>query len=314
MDFSIKIMTTIVCWSAFSTTTTAQDSDKIKSVAIEACECSYKISVDLDTDAINEEINSCITTSILAAQMKNVMGNLEEEIAGATETDSTKNKNIVIYADENFEEIQAYMLKNCPAIAHLLATDNVELNNSMSKNSKAVAFYNEGQTYFQQENYTAALVAFNKAVEKDSKFAFAWDNLGITYRKLGNYKQAIKCYDESLKLDPKGRVPLMSKGVAFVLLNDLKSAIQAYKEFIKRHPEDPEGYYGISRIQLTTEDYDNGLENIFKAYTIYSNTKSAYLTHAEEVLSVYYNHYKNTGKLEKFNKIAAANNININAE
>jgi tetratricopeptide (TPR) repeat protein len=293
----------------------AQDKEKeqeanIVAVAEGACECCYKISVDLNKDKIVEEINSCITQSSVLLQMKqSLMGTKEEETI-VVDNDTISSRNVIV-ADKNFDAIQAYMLQNCGAVKQLMASDNEELKHSMSKNKKALAFYEEGTGYFQKEQYDLALLCFNKAVKADPKFAFAWDNLGICHRHQGNYKEAIKCYEKSLALDPMGRVPLMSMAVAYALLEDYKSSAETYTKYIKLHPNDPEGYYGAGRSYYFNDEYAAGVDYMFKAYLMYTEAKSPYVTDAQNMLSVFYNELKDKNKLDIFIQAAKNNNIEI---
>ena len=49
--------------------------------------------------------------------------------------------------------------------------------------------------------------AYEKALEIDPVFAFAWDNLGLTYRRLEKYDLALDAYRKSLELVPNGFMP-----------------------------------------------------------------------------------------------------------
>ena len=81
--------------------------------------------------------------------------------------------------------------------------------------------------------YNMAMVSYNKAVNIDPKFAFAWDNLGLSYRKIGNYKEAIKCYENRLKLIHQELYPFNNMGVAYTMLEDYTSAAETYDKYIK---------------------------------------------------------------------------------
>lgn len=306
-------------YAAMAQDKTDTDEKNIIAVAEDACECTREISVSLHKDTIVSKINSCITSAILADQMKVALGSIDEILENAVEAGDTtqvaskkKEKNIIIYADENFDEIQAYMRSNCQAVKTLMGSDNMQLKYSMSKNKKALKFYEEGQAYDIRQQYDLALVSYNKAVKADPKFAFAWDNLGIAYRKLGNYKEAINCYKKSLALDPNGRVPLMNSAVAYMLLEDYRLASETYVAFINQHPTDPEGYFGAGKSFYLEEDYAKGVDYMLKAYLMYADAKSPYFNDAQQLVSIYYNDLKEKGKLDIFMEAAKNNNVQIN--
>lgn len=316
-------LTRLITFGAFlflMNTGYAQDKtsqDKIKAIADKACKCTEEISDELPKDSIISKINACITTFIIEDQtsgnIDEMLGKVEGAIKASGGKDTTMvvedNKTYTIIIDKDFDEIQAYLRENCLYVKTLIVSENIKLDNSMSKNEKALAFYREGEDYYRQGKYDLALVSFNKAVKADAKFAFAWDNLGICYRKMENFKEAIKCYEKSLKLDPKGKMPLINMAVAYEFLKDYKSSGETYLKYIQLHPDDPEGFFGAGRIFYIAGDYEKGVDNMFKAYIMYSETQSPYLKDAQQNLAFYYDDLKEKGKFEIFEKAAINNGI-----
>lgn len=311
----------LVAITTFSVTAQedASNSDKIKSIGDKACGCTKEISYDQPRDSIVEKINSCITTFIISDQMEREMLNLKETI-NKVDLDSIgsdpvvigdKEKAIAITIDKDFDRIQQYMFENCPRVKSLMVANNQKNKHSMSDNKKALKYYEEGDDYYRREQYDMALVSYNKAVKADNKFAFAWDNMGICYRKLGNYKKAIDCYQESLKIDPNGRMPLQNMAVAYEYLKDLKQSATTYLRFIELYPDDPEGYFGAGRVLYLSEDYERGVDNMFKAYRLYEQTKSPYINDAMQNLRFYYSDLEQKGKKDLFIEAAKKNNIQL---
>ncbi len=291
--------------------------DDIKFIGDEACECTKDISTEQVRDSLVSQINRCISSSIMANQMKSLLSSLGESAKDEanTETDSITGKKSVTYTiitDKNFDEIQGYMLENCPTIKYLMSVHEVKGKNSMSKNKKALEYYEEGLAYSAQEKYDMAIVSYNKAVKKDPNFAFAWDNLGMSYRRRGNYKEAIKCYKKSLEIDPQGKMPLQNMAVAYGLFQDYKQSATTYEKYIKLYPNDPEGYFGAGRTHYLAENYEKGLDNLFKAYKLYGEMQSPYINDAKQLIAVFYKDLKEKGKLDIFTEAAKNNNIQIN--
>jgi superkiller protein 3 len=50
--------------------------------------------------------------------------------------------------------------------------------------------------------YTDAILAYEKAVKIDPKFAKAWYNLSTTYHLARRHEDSTKAYQEAVKLDP----------------------------------------------------------------------------------------------------------------
>lgn len=300
----------------------AQESDademQIKEVSKGACECIAEIDSDQTDVEKNKEIKSCITTHILAEQMNNSLLKQLEQVTDSIEKGKVKdsvsinldNSNIIV-SNKNYEEIEEYLLRNCPALKRLIMISDEEHENSYSDKEKAVEFYNEGIKYYQKGQFEKAVKAYKKAVKKDKKFAFAWDNLGLSYRRLENYKQAIKAYQKSLKLDPNGRVPLMNLPIAQIYLKKYDDAIESYQKFSEVYPDDPEGYYGISRVYLETKQYEKALDNVMKSFIMYKEMESPYHKDAQSIIVILYKAMKEENKIEAFQKIAEKYGINI---
>lgn len=317
-------LTALLVMGSFVYAQDAADADniaEIKEIAEKACDCTYDISVEIPKDSIISSINQCIIKEIINKQMNNEMEKLQSNIGTLLENAVTSEKDTVIYAgdgetstilvDKNFEEIQAYMFKNCKNVRHLMIANNVTSEKSMSKNKKALDFYKEGQLYDSQGKYNLAVVSYNKAVKADPKFAFAWDNMGYSYRKMENYKQAIECYKKSLEIDPYGSMPLLNISVAYMFLKDYKNASLMYDRLIDIESENPEGYYGGARAYYFDGNYEKGVDYMFKAYLLYKEAQSPYINDAQQNLTYYYQDLKEKDKLDIFMQAAKNNNIDI---
>lgn len=272
--------------------------DELHAVAASACECIRKIDVKLEKKEANAKIESCIITSNTASLIKQTLMPVGK--------DSIKN---VIVANQDYEAIQQFLVEYCPAFKNLLESDNKEYDFSKSKDKKAMENYGKGQDYFTAKEYQKAIKEYEKAVKIDPKFAFAWDNLGRSYKMVNRLEDAIKCYKTSIALDPMGTVPYQNMAVAQELLKDYLGAAKSYEQLISIDPEDPEGYYGASRIYLLQESYENALHKGFKAYLLYKEINSPYVGDAENVLRVIYKELKEKNQIALFNKIAAQYNI-----
>ena len=65
--------------------------------------------------------------------------------------------------------------------------------------------YDHGTFFFNNGNYTTALVMFSKVLEADPSFDKAWNAKGVTYSKMGRYSEALRCYDKALMIRPGDR-------------------------------------------------------------------------------------------------------------
>lgn len=285
----------------------AQDKNEIsKKIISESCDCINKIDLDAEKTLKNEAIKDCITGSIMSDQMADVLSKIKEvDVSKLSEKDTIKKEiNYQITVDKDYNKIQERLMVECPALKMLLGSDNTKLKYSYSKNKKALEYYSEGQKYLGQEKFDMALVELNKAVTKDPKFAFAWDNMGVCYRKMGRFNEAIECYKKSLALDPNGSMPLMNMAVAYTYLKDYKNATETYNKYSSFYSKDPEGFYGIARIERLTKNYSDALENALKAFQLYEEIASPYKADAIGVIREIVQDLKDENKLEIFNTFA----------
>ena len=86
-----------------------------------------------------------------------------------------------------------------------------------------IEFYQKGQLDFEEKKYKEALKNYQKAVEIDKNFAFAWDNIGLCNRYLENYEDAIVAYEKSIKINPKGLMPLQNLAIVYSYKKDYKN-------------------------------------------------------------------------------------------
>lgn len=233
---------------------------------------------------------------------------------------TSADKNIILNTNKNsadykryYTDIENWLMDSCSALKILVGSnENVESEFSVSKDPEAIKQYNAGIIFFAKEEYASALPYFKKAVEADPKFIFAWDDLAICYRRTGMLDMALECYNKSLQIFPKGKTPLQNIPVIYELQKDYNKALEAYKNMLHFYPGDVETYYGIGRILISyTNDLEQGLDNMCKAYNIYVQMKSPYRVDAEKNIGYVYGKMKEQGKEETFNKILKDNNINI---
>jgi tetratricopeptide (TPR) repeat protein len=204
-------------------------------------------------------------------------------------------------------------MSNCSATKERVAAAEKQSTKSVSENKKSLEFYSLGLKETKKENFQKAADYFEKAVHEDPAFAFAWDNLGISYRRLDNYDKAIYAYNKSIAIDPNGLMPLQNIAVAYVHKKEFDKAITAYEKLAEVDKNNPEVFYGLGNVlTMDLKEYEKGLDNMCKAYNLYTEQKSPYRTDAETIIRMIYVELKKQGKELQFNKILNDNHINQN--
>ncbi|MDR1517916.1 MAG: tetratricopeptide repeat protein [Dysgonamonadaceae bacterium] len=277
-----------------------------------ACRCIDSIeTTNRLPEEINREIAKCIGKQIIAYQI-----GMNLFYPDPSKSDSTKDVNISIATSENspqykkyYSEIEGYLRENCTSLRLKIASRDMINKHSISENPEAMKFYSAGQKELTNDNYREAAACFEKAVEIDSLFAFAWDNLGLIYRKLNELDKAIACYQQSLRVDPYGLVPLQNIAVAYQYKGDFEKAIAAYEKLAEIDTNNAETFYGLALTYLGMKDFEKGLENACKSLIIYISQKSPYRSDAERLMSAIYQEMKKEGKLARFDEILKNNGI-----
>lgn len=313
----ILILTVLINVFSYSQSkkVTLNTDELLKELSAQACHCIDSIPTrDSRTKIIASKISRCIDEIVgpyqIGLNLKNV-----------NQSDQNKNKqlNINLNTDKNSPEykknystIEEYLMANCSALRETIATNDVLREKSVSKNEEAMKEFHLGIAAASKENNKEAIEHYKKAVAIDPEFAFAYDNLGLSYRKLEDFDNAILAYQKSLEIDPDGKMPLQNIAVAYQYKNEFQKAIEAYKKLSELDNKDPEIYYGIGNIYaFNLNDSEKGLDNLCKAYNIYSEMKSPYRADAQTLIQKIYGNLKKEGKENKFFEILKNNNINI---
>lgn len=285
--------------------------------AMNACKCVDSIDISkMSKTEVETAVAECIKKQITAYQLTDMLASIDLSKLAAN-----KNKkdtiNISLNLNENSNEykkyyykIEEYLLDSCPNIRSKISSDNKPNTNSLSQNKEAIEQYEAGQAETSKGNDAIAIIYYNKAVELDPKFAFAWDNLGLCYRKTNQYAKAIHAYEQSLKIDSSAAMPLQNLAVVYQYTKDYDKAIAAYEKMQRLDSQNAEGYYGLSRLYtISPIDYPKALDNMCKAYKLYVSQKSPFRSDALQVIQLIHSKMQDQGQLDKFKEILEQNNL-----
>lgn len=289
----------------------------LQELSEKACKCVDSIALsNRKKEDIIKDVHECIDKYTGALQISTLLKGAEKQAENTTEVNEKKEINLTFNTNKNsqqykdsYNELERYLMQNCESVQKATQTTETSYD-KFSKNDTALNFYQKAVDASKQENWKEAIQNYEQAVKIDPKFIYAWDNLGICYRRVGEYDKALNAYKQSLAADPKGKMPLQNIAITYVYKKEYQKAIDAYNDFDKVYPGDPEVYYGMGQVYFThLKNNEKGLDNICKAYRLYSEQKSPYRSDAEKMIGYIYKIMKEEGKTDKFKEILKNNNI-----
>jgi tetratricopeptide (TPR) repeat protein len=289
----------------------------LQELSEKACKCADSISLsNRKKEEIIKDVHECIDKYTGALQISTLLQGAEKQSENAPSVNGKKQINLTFNTNKNsqqykdsYNELERYLMQNCESVKRATTTSETN-HDKFSKNKKALDLYQNAIDASKQENWKEAIQNYEQAVKADLKFIYAWDNLGICYRRVGEYDKALNAYKQSLAADPTGKMPLQNIAITYVYKKEYQKAIDAYNDFDKVYPGDPEVYYGMGQVYFThLKNNEKGLDNICKAYRIYSEQKSPYRSDAEKMIGYIYKSMKDEGKSDKFKEILKNNNI-----
>ncbi|MGU3376869.1 tetratricopeptide repeat protein [Chryseobacterium sp. M5A1_1a] len=315
----ITILTFILLCSLAFSQKKSDNSKLIQELSDNACKCVDSIALfDRNKKDIIEDIHQCIDPQANALQLGKLMGDMDELSKNAPKVNGKKQITLNLNTDKNsqqykdsYNDIERYLMKNCTSLKKAVNTSESKYD-GLSKNKEAKDFYDKAIIASENNDWKEAIQNYEQAVKIDPKFTYAWDNLGICYRRIGEYDNALNAYKKSLEVDPKGRMSLQNIAITYIYKKEYQKALDAYSDFDKLYPDDAEVYYGIGHIYNDyLKDNEKALDNICKAYKIYTEQKSPYRADAETMLVSIYKKMSDDGKEAKFKEILKNNNIDF---
>jgi tetratricopeptide (TPR) repeat protein len=132
------------------------------------------------------------------------------------------------------------------------------LNVETQKNKRALAesLYSQGLGILSRDDYTRALVYFEKAVEIDPNYAESWYQAGFCYGVLGRHADALRASKQAAKLRPDWAETFVNIGASSFALGQFKDAADAYRQAAKLNQSNADIQYslGLSLNKLNRTD------------------------------------------------------------
>lgn len=261
-----------------------------------ACDCLDSIET---YQQLEDSINSCISKAMV-------------DVMNECKSDEKKEFSTVEGMTGIANNVNEMLPSYCYNVRRLMIKEKEKNYYKLSDDPSANEYYAKGNELMNAGDYENSIKEFKKAIAIDKNFIYAYDHLAISYRRNEEYKKAIKYYQNSLDIYPEGSVAILNIAVAYSFIKDYNNSLKYYNSLKFLYQDDPEGYFGAAKILFIKSEYEDALENIFKAYHMYLDSNSEYIKDCEGLIGMMYSELKKIDKLDIFMEKAKKFNININ--
>ncbi len=140
----------------------------------------------------------------------------------------------------------------------------------------AEAYNNRGYSKFVLGNPQDAILDYNEAIKLNPRFAEVYNNRGVAKRALGNPQDAILDYNEAIKFDPRYAEAYNNRGNARVALGKYQDAISDYNKAIKLNPRFAEAYNNRGVAKRALKEYQDAILDYNEAIKLDPQYAEAY--------------------------------------
>ena len=130
----------------------------------------------------------------------------------------------------------------------------------------------------EQNDYDGAIVDYNKAIENNLNYTYAYNDRGIVKYILKDYDGAIVDYTKAIEINPNLFKPYYNRGTVKSSLKDYYGAIADYTKAIELDPDEGWTYSFRGYAKGELKDYYGAIEDCTKAIQLKPNFAEAYFS------------------------------------
>ena len=125
--------------------------------------------------------------------------------------------------------------------------------------------YELADTYKTQQQWQAASIAFQRAIELDPSFFWSYHHLGDALSKLQQWEKAVEAYNRAVELDSSFFWSWHNLGDAFSELQQWQEAVEAYSHAVELDPSFFWSWYNLADVLSKLEQWDKAIANYLQA-------------------------------------------------
>ncbi len=153
-----------------------------------------------------------------------------------------------------------------------------ELNNKPSFLTRLLApiYCKRGWAYSSLKNYQQAIADFERALELDPNYAWAYGSRGWAYYWFKDYQRAFADFNRSLELDPNDAFAYYRRGWAYDALKNYQQAIADFNHAVELDPNFTYAYRGRGWVYHNLKEYQQAIVDFNRALELDPNFTYAY--------------------------------------
>lgn len=149
------------------------------------------------------------------------------------------------------------------------------------ENFNAIDWANRGNQLYRLEQFSEALVAFERAIQLKPDFYQAWYGRGQVLSTLGSYAEALDSYNQVLQIKPNLQIVWRDKGIVLALLGRPREAVSAFEQAINIKSDDYVAWYLRGNLlRKNLQSYEAALASYNRAIKIQPSFADAWLGRA----------------------------------
>jgi tetratricopeptide (TPR) repeat protein len=154
-----------------------------------------------------------------------------------------------------------------------------DVTNQKIKSTAVIRLF-KGLSYGFKGQWAEAIVEYDKAIEINPRYDWAYFSRGGIYVFKGQYDKAIADYNKAIEINPRYAEAYISRGGTYLTKRQYDKAIADYNKAIEINPRYGDAYFSRGGTYLTKRQYDRAITDYNKAIEINPRYAMAYFSRA----------------------------------
>jgi tetratricopeptide (TPR) repeat protein len=133
----------------------------------------------------------------------------------------------------------------------------------------AEAYYNQGNLYFDQQQWKKALSDYTKAIAISPQFANAYNNRGLVYAKQKHWKKALSDYTKAIAINPQYANAYVGRGIVYAEQKQWQKAESDLNKAIAINPQLALAYYNRGVLYFRLGNKQKAISNFQQAQKLF---------------------------------------------